>query len=187
MALDTGTTAWLLISTALVMFMTPGVGLFYGGMVRRKNFISMMALSFIALALATVQWTFIGYSLAFGPDIGGVIGGVAGVLCYKAMLFRIKIGYDESLDAWAVHGVGGLWGMLATGIFATVAVNKYPGLLEGNIDQFLHNALAAGVVLVYAFVASYLIGWVVDKTMGLRVSEEEEYVGLDISQHGERI
>ena len=116
-----------------------------------------------------------------------VIGGVAGVLCYKAMLFRINIGYDESLDAWAVHGVGGLWGMLATGIFATVAVNKYSGLLEGNLDQFLHNALAAVVVLVYAFGASYLIGWVVDKTMGLRVSEEEEYVGLDISQHGERI
>ena len=76
MALDTGTTAWLLIATALVMFMTPGVGLFYGGMVRRKNFISMIALSFIALALVSVQWTFIGYSLVFGPDIGGVIGGV---------------------------------------------------------------------------------------------------------------
>jgi len=73
MALDTGTTAWLLISTALVMLMTPGVGFFYGGLVRRKNFISMIALSFIVFALEGIQWVVLGYSLSFGTDIGGFI------------------------------------------------------------------------------------------------------------------
>ena len=74
MVLDTGTTAWLLISTALVMLMTPGVGLFNGGLVRRKNFISMVALSFIVFALVSIQWVVLGYSLSFGTDIGGFIG-----------------------------------------------------------------------------------------------------------------
>src|SRR5665647_2583187 len=84
MALDTGTTAWMLVATALVILMTPGVGLFYGGMVRKKNFISMFALSFVALAFVSLQWVLFGYSLVFGTDIGGVIGdlshaGLAGV------------------------------------------------------------------------------------------------------------
>ena len=74
MALDTGTTAWLLTSTALVMLMTPGVGFFYGGLVRRKNFISMVALSFIVFALVSIQWVVLGYSLSFGQDVGGFIG-----------------------------------------------------------------------------------------------------------------
>ena len=77
------------------------------------------------------------------------------MLCYKAMLFRISIGYDESLDACAVHGVGGLWGVVATGMFATAAVNIYSGLLEGTIDQFLHNALGARDRMVYAFAVTY--------------------------------
>lgn len=76
MVLDTGTTAWLLIATALVMLMTLGVGFFYGGMVRRKNLISMISLSFIAFALVSLQWVLAGYSLAFGHDIGGFIGGL---------------------------------------------------------------------------------------------------------------
>ena len=74
MALDTGVTCWLMVSAVLVMLMTPGVGLFYGGLVRKKNFISMIALSFVSLALASIHWILIGYSLAFGPDIGGFIG-----------------------------------------------------------------------------------------------------------------
>src|SRR5512137_2399369 len=74
MAIDSGATAWILAATALVMIMTPGVGLFYGGLVRRKNFISMITLSFVAFALVSIQWVVFGYSLAFGPDIGGFIG-----------------------------------------------------------------------------------------------------------------
>jgi Amt family ammonium transporter len=398
MVLDTGTTAWLLTSTALVMLMTPGVGFFYGGLVRRKNFISMVALSFIAFALVSIQWVILGYSLAFGQDVGGfignlefaglngvgmdagdagyppilfmvfqlvfaaiamaivtsgfaervklssfilfallwttlvydplahwawgggwaasigsldfaggtvvhissgfaalavamiigkrsgfgqytmephnipmtllgaallwfgwfgfnagsalaadglaanafvvtnisaaagalawlaaswvrgkpsslgmvsgaiaglvgitpaagyvgpmaaiAIGAVAGLICYAAMLYRIRKGLDESLDAWAVHGMGGLWGALATGIFASAAINGYSGLLEGNVDQFIANAIGAVAAMVYAFVVTLILAFVIDKTLGMRVSEEEEYVGLDISQHGERV
>ena len=76
MALDTGDTAFIIICTALVMLMTPGVGLFYGGMVRKKNIISMIAMSFIAFAIVSIQWVLFGYSLSFGTDIGGFIGGL---------------------------------------------------------------------------------------------------------------
>jgi Amt family ammonium transporter len=397
MPLDTGTTAFLMICTALVMLMTPGVGFFYGGLVRRKNFINMVALSFIVFALVSLQWVLFGYSLAFGQDIGGfignleyvglngvsdvagpggyppllfvvfqlvfatvtmaivtsgfaervklssfvifallwttlvydplahwvwgggwaqqlgaldfaggtvvhissgfaalavaiiigkragygqysmephnipmtllgaallwfgwfgfnagsalaangvavnafivtntaaaagaiawltaswikgkpsslgmvsgaiaglvgitpaagyvgpmtaiIIGAIAGIICYSAMLLRIKRGMDESLDAWAIHGMGGLWGALATGIFATAAVGGYSGLLEGNVNQFLANAACAFAALIYAFGVTLVLAWIIHKTLGLRVSEEEEYVGLDISQHGER-
>jgi len=398
MTLDTGTTAWLLAATAMVMLMTPGVGFFYGGLVRRKNFISMVALSFIVFALVSLQWVIFGYSLSFGGDVGGfignlqyvnlegigleagaggyppilfvafqgvfaaiamaivtsgfaervklssfilfallwttlvydplahwawgggwasqfgsldfaggtvvhissgfaalavawvigkrsgfgeysmephnipmtllgaallwfgwfgfnagsalaangiaanafmvtnisaaagaiawlaaswyrgkpsslgmvsgaiaglvaitpaagyvgvgsaiIIGAIAGLICYGAMLFRLKKGLDESLDAWAVHGMGGLWGAIATGIFATAAIGGYSGLLEGNVHQFIANVIGALSALVYAFVVTLVLAYVIDKTIGLRVSEEEEYVGLDISQHGERV
>ena len=398
MALDSGATAWLLASTALVMLMTPGVGLFYGGLVRKKNVISMIALSFVAFAVVSIQWVLFGYSLAFGPDVSGlignlslaglngvgmdagagtyppllfmafqlvfaavtlaivtsglaervklssfvvlallwttlvydplahwawgggwastmgsldfaggtvvhissgfaalaialvigkrkefgkysldasnipltllgaallwfgwfgfnagsalaadgiaanafvvtntsaaaaalvwmavtwlnkkpasalgiatgaiaglvaitpaagyvtpmasiIIGGLAGIVCYYAAAWRAKSGFDESLDAWAVHGVGRLFGALATGVFASLAVNKFPGLLEGNANQLFVNAAGAFAALAYAFVMTLVIAKAVDMTLGLRVTDEEEYVGLDISQHGER-
>jgi len=112
-----------------------------------------------------------------------VIGGVAGLLCYGALLWRMNRGLDESLDAWAIHGMGGLWGAIATGIFATVGAT---GLLSGDVYQFGINTLDAFVAVIYAFVVTYILAVIVNKTIGLRVSEDEEYVGLDISQHGER-
>jgi len=121
------------------------------------------------------------------PMASIAIGAIAGLVCYGAMLFRIRKGLDESCDAWAVHGMGGLWGALATGIFAAAAVNGYSGLLEGNVNQFVVNAIGAGAALIYAFGVTYVLAWGVNKFMGLRVTEDEEYVGLDISQHGERI
>jgi len=397
--IDSGDTAWVLASTALVMLMTPGVGLFYGGLVRSKTVVSMIGLSFLAFALASIQWVLFGYSLAFGQDISGfigglnylglngvgtdgaplasniphlvymafqlvfaavtlailtsavaervklssfivlallwttlvydplahwvwaggwaaqlgaldfaggtvvhissgfsalaialvigkrigfgsyvmephnipmamigagllwfgwfgfnagsalaanglaatafvvtntsaaagaltwliaswlkgkpsalgmvsgaiaglvaitpaagyvdvmsaiAIGGIAGILCYTALLFRVGRGLDESCDAWAVHGMGGLWGAIATGIFATSAVNSYTGLLYGNVHQFTAQIAAAGASVIYAFVVTYALAKLVDSVMGLRVSEDEEYVGLDISQHGEK-
>jgi Amt family ammonium transporter len=114
-----------------------------------------------------------------------IIGGFAGLLCYSALLFRVRRGLDESLDAWAIHGMGGLWGAIATGIFASAAVGGVDGLLYGNVNQFLIQVLDASVAVAYAFGMTYLLAKVVDKVMGLRVTEEEEYVGLDISQHGE--
>ena len=387
-----------MVSAALVMLMTPGVGLFYAGLVRRKNIISMIALSFVILAIVSIHWMIIGYSLAFGTDVGGVIGGlnhiglsgvgteagekgyaplafmifqlffasvtmtivisgiaervrlssfilfvllwttfvycplahwawgggwaqslglldfaggtvveicsgfsalaiafvignragfgkytmephniplalvggallwfgwfgfnagsalavngsavnafvttnaaaaagtlawmgaswyhgkpsslgmisgaiagmvaitpaagfvnpmvalligaVAGLLCYASMLLRIRKGLDETLDAWAVHGMGGLWGTFATGIFAAMAVSGVSGLVEGNVHQFLVNGLAAIAALVFSFIITYLIAMIIDRTVGLRVAAEEEYVGMDISQHGERV
>ncbi|NLV28398.1 MAG: ammonium transporter [Methanomicrobiales archaeon] len=394
MTLDSGATAWILASTCLVMLMTPGIGLFYGGLVRRKNVISMVALAFLCYALVSLQWVLCGYSLAFGPDISGFIGGldyfglsgvgmdasdlpipdilfaafqlvfagltlailtsgvaerirlssfvvfgllwttlvydplahwawgggwaaslgaldfaggtvvhissgfgalaialvigkrmgfnessmaphnipltllgagllwfgwfgfnagsaiaaaglasnalmvtntaaaagaltwllassihgkpsavgmvsgaiaglvgitpaagfvdvtssiiigaVAGLLCYLALLWRLRKGFDESLDAWAIHGVGGLWGAIATGIFACIGQT---GLLSGNVYQFGINTLDALIAVGYAFIVTYVLALVIDKTIGLRVTEDEEYVGLDISQHGER-
>ncbi len=82
--------------------------------------------------------------------------------------------------------MGGLWGALATGIFAAAAINGKSGLIEGNVSQFIAQCAGAGAAVVYAFVVTYVLAVVIDKTLGLRVTEEEEYVGLDISQHGER-
>jgi Amt family ammonium transporter len=115
-----------------------------------------------------------------------VIGAVAGVLCFMALLLRVRKGLDESCDAWAVHGVGGFWGAIATGIFATSAVNNYTGLIYGNLHQFEVQVIAAVAALVYAFAVSYVLARIVDAAFGLRVTEDEEYVGLDISQHGEK-
>ena len=101
MAVDTGsTTVWLLCASALVMLMTPGVGFFYGGLVRKKNFISMVFLSFLSLALVSLQWILFGYTLSFGPDVGGLIGNLsylglngvsasAGDAAYAPMLFML--------------------------------------------------------------------------------------------------
>jgi Amt family ammonium transporter len=114
-----------------------------------------------------------------------VIGAVAGVICYKAMLFRIKIGLDESLDAWAIHGIGGLWGAVATGIFAAEFIGGYNGLIYGNVEQLIVQIIGAAGAVIYAFGVTLILAKLVDAVIGLRVSEEEEYVGLDISQHGE--
>jgi len=115
-----------------------------------------------------------------------IIGAVAGIFCYMMMLLRIQKGLDESLDAWSIHGMGGVWGALAVGIFASATVNSYTGLLSGNVAQFTAQIVAVVVSVGYAFVVSYVLARVVDATIGLRVTENEEYVGLDISQHGER-
>jgi Amt family ammonium transporter len=115
-----------------------------------------------------------------------VIGAVAGVICYKAMLFRVRKGLDESLDSWAVHGVGGVWGALATGIFASEAIGGYSGLIYGDVQQFIAQAIGAGAAVVYAFAVTFILAKVIDTTIGLRVTEEEEYIGLDVSQHGEK-
>jgi Amt family ammonium transporter len=94
---------------------------------------------------------------------------------------------DESLDVFACHGVGGAWGLLATGIFATAAVNPAAsGLIDGNGRQVLIQLVAIAAIAIYAFVISWVLAAVLKATMGLRVKEDEEVVGLDISQHGER-
>jgi Amt family ammonium transporter len=120
------------------------------------------------------------------PMTGIIIGSVASILCYYAMLWRIRKKMDESLDAWAVHGVGGLWGTIAVGIFAVSSVNGASGLIEGNFNLFITQVIGAVSVMVFVFFITFGLAWIVNRLIGLRVSEDEEYVGLDLSQHGER-
>jgi len=403
-AIDSGDTAWVLISSALVMLMTPGLAFFYGGLVREKNVLGTIMHSFVVIAIISLLWVVVGYSLAFGPDHGGVIGGLdwsflrhvgqtpnpaysstvphqafmvfqmmfaiitpalitgafaerakfgtflifmaawsllvyapiahwvwapggwlrelgaldfaggtvvhvnagmaalvaaimygrrleygkealephdvsmmmlgvgllwfgwfgfnagsalaangvavnafvvthvgavsaaltwlllswwqtgkasvlgvgagavaglaaitpasgfvepgaaiaigvgAGGLSYLAVQLRHRLHLDDSLDVVGVHGVGGAWGTIAAGIFATVAVNAAgaDGLIHGNPGQLGVQALAVGVTLVCSLVGTLVILRVLDLVLGLRVSEEEEKIGLDMSQHGER-
>lgn len=401
--INSGDTAWILISTALVMLMTPALGFFYGGLVRRKNVLATIMHSFFILALISVQWVLWGYTLAFGPDIGGVIGGlnwlglsgvglepnkeyaatiphlafmiyqamfavitpalitgafaerkrfkafvifsllwatlvydpiahwiwstggwlhnlgaldfaggtvvhissgvaalvaavmlgrrkgfgqepmdphdatmtvlgagllwfgwfgfnagsalsasglavsafvstntaaamggltwmtvswmhhkrpsvlglavgavaglvaitpaagfvdaraaiiigaVAGVICYWSCQLKNIIKVDDSLDVFGVHGTGGIWGALATGLFASRTVNAAGsnGLFYGNPHQFLTQIIAVAVVALFSAVATGLILKGIDLTIGLRVDEREEVLGLDTTQHGE--
>jgi ammonium transporter, Amt family len=122
------------------------------------------------------------------PMAGIPIGIVAALICYFAMQFRAHRRIDESLDVWACHGMGGTWGTLATGLFATVAVNSAgaDGLFYGNGIQFLKQLAGVAAIWVFAFAMTLTFGKLIDLTMGLRVSATEESVGLDISQHGER-
>lgn len=393
--IDTGDTAWMLVSTAMVMFMTPGLALFYAGMARRKNVLATMMHSFFILCLISVQWVLFGYSLSFGPDVGGVIGSlsyaglsgvgteangsiphllfmlfqgtfaaitvalitggfaerikfsavvvfsllwatiiydplchwiwaeggwlkelgvldfaggmvihiscgvsalvasvvvgkrkgylresmaphnlvltvtgmgflwfgwfgfnagsalganglaalasvtthtaasvgcltwvfiewfhrgkptvlgavsgavaglgsitpasgfvspgaailigfIGGVVCYWGVsILKPRLGYDDSLDVFGIHGISGIWGSLSIGIFASVGAK---GFLHGNPAQLWKQAVGVLVTAVIAAVGTYVILKVVDAVIGLRVSTEEEVEGLDYSQHGE--
>jgi len=122
------------------------------------------------------------------PIMGIPIGAGVAVICYYMMLLRARTRIDESLDVWAVHGMGGTWGALATGIFASAAVNAAGknGLLYGNPRQLFVQLAGIAAVWVFAFGMTWIIGKVVNAMVGLRVSSQEESVGLDISQHGER-
>jgi len=121
------------------------------------------------------------------PPFALLIGLVAGAVCYWAVMVKARLGYDDSLDVVGVHGVGGTLGVLATGLFATTAINPggANGLFYGNPKQFAVQALLAVSAIVYSFVVTYLLLRILDRTMGLRVKVEEEVMGLDLAQHGE--
>jgi len=122
------------------------------------------------------------------PPAAIAIGAVGGVLCYMAVNIKFRLGYDDSLDVVGVHGVGGSWGAIATGLFATTAVNPAGrnGLFYGNPAQLGVQVLATVVTIAYAFVVTWILLKVIDAVIGLRVSQEDEIAGLDLSQHGER-
>jgi Amt family ammonium transporter len=116
------------------------------------------------------------------------IGVGVSVICYIFVaVVKTKFGYDDSLDAFGVHGIGGIWGALATGIWATKAVNPAgaDGVLYGNPGLFLIQLKAVLVTVVYSLVVSFVLLKLVDLVIGLRVSEHEESVGLDLTQHRE--
>jgi Amt family ammonium transporter len=150
---------------------------------RRPSALGVVTGAVVGLAAVTPAAGFI------SPIVGIPIGIVAAVIGYYCMLFRAKRGVDESLDVWAVHGMGGgIWGTLAVGIFASVAVNAAgaDGLIQGNAMQLAKQLAGVAAVGAFAFVTTWVIGKVVDIIIGLRVTADEETVGLDISQHGER-
>ena len=115
-----------------------------------------------------------------------VIGFTAGGLCYSATLLRERIKVDDALDVFAVHGVGGAFGAIATGVFATSAVQPlFKGLIDGNGGQVLTQLLAVGATVGYAVVATFVIVKVVDVILGIRVPSVQEEAGLDMAVHGE--
>ncbi len=118
-----------------------------------------------------------GGALAIGLAVGGI--------CYGATLLRERLRVDDALDVFAVHGVGGTFGAIATGIFATTAINAYPGLIDGNPQQVVTQILAVGATIAYAVVATFIIVKVVDAILGIRVKAADEEMGLDQSVHGE--
>jgi Amt family ammonium transporter len=121
------------------------------------------------------------------PMAAIVIGGIAGVLCYSAVMAKSKFGYDDSLDVVGVHGVGGIFGAIATGVFASKAVNSAgaDGLLYGNPGLVVTQIMAVGITIALAVVGTSVILLVLKAVMGLRVTSEEERMGLDLSQHSE--
>lgn len=167
-----------------------------------------------AAAMATVAWVFVEWIhngkptvlgaasgciaglVAITPAAGFVaplpsvlIGLVAGVVCYLAVaVAKQKLGYDDSLDAFGVHGVGGTWGAIATGLFASKAVNPAgaDGLFYGNPDQLLTQIIATAMSWIFAAVMTFIILKVIGLFMQVRADDDEEKSGLDLTEHGER-
>jgi Amt family ammonium transporter len=163
-----------------------------------------------AAAAATISWVLLAYAhkrkvsvvgaacgavaglVAITPASGFVTAGGAlviglavGTLCYSATLLRERLRIDDALDVFSVHGVGGVFGALATGVFATTAINAFPGLIDGNPGQVATQAIAVAATIAYAVVATYAIVKAVGFVLGLRVPSHEEEVGLDLAVHGE--
>lgn len=167
-----------------------------------------------AAAAAAVMWAMLDWKINGAPTMLGTISGaVAGLvaitpaagfvgvgsaiaigvlvslLCFVAVSYvKPMFGYDDSLDAFGVHGVGGTFGAIATGLFASKAVNPAgaDGLFFGNPRQLGVQLIAVLVTLVYAFVVTWILYKVVDVLIGVRVSEKDEAMGLDLTQHNER-
>jgi Amt family ammonium transporter len=148
MRIDTGDTTWILISTALVMLMTPGLALFYGGMVRQKNVLGTIMQSFVALGVVTVQWVLFGYSLAFGPDIKGIIGGLQ-----WAGLHGVGLTPNPDYAATVPHQAFMMFQMM----FAIIT----PALISGAFaERFKFSSYLVFVFLWSTFVYAPLAHWV---------------------------
>ncbi|MFA5778812.1 MAG: ammonium transporter [Elusimicrobiota bacterium] len=160
------------------------------------------------LSWALLEWFINGKPTIFGTVTGAVAGLVAitpgagfvgvmsailigfsvSIICFIAVgLIKPKLGYDDSLDAFGVHGLGGIWGSLATGLFASKLINPAgaDGLFFGNPKQFLIQLITVCITIVYTFAMTFIIYKLVDLTIGVRVSESDELMGLDLTQHHE--
>ncbi|HZU04594.1 MAG TPA: ammonium transporter [Chloroflexota bacterium] len=185
-----------------------GSALAAGALATNAFVVTNTAAAMGALTWMTVSWAHHGRPSVLGAAAGAVAGLVAitpaagyvnataailiglgaGVFCYWAIQLRARLTrIDDALDVWGVHGVGGTWGALATGLFATLAVNPdgANGLFYGDPSQFLKQLVAVVVVWIYTAVVTWVILKVIDLVVGLRVEEREEVLGLDTTQHGE--
>lgn len=156
------------------------------------------------LAWLAVEWSYRGKPTVLGGASGAIAGLVAitpaagfvgpisalwiglgaGVFCYLAVVWKSTFGYDDALDVLGIHGIGGTWGAIATGLFASVGGGT--GLFFGNPGQVLIQVVGVGATWVFSFVGTFLILKVLDVVIGLRVTKEEEVIGLDLSEHNER-
>jgi len=172
-----------------------------------------MAVTQIAAAAAAVSWMLVEWMFRGKPSVLGIVSGAiaglvaitpasgyvdpfgaliigisAGIVCYwGAVVLKPKMGYDDSLDVFGVHGLGGITGALLTGVFAVEAIGGTPGLLEGNPGQVLTQLEGIAATIIYCAVATFVILKGIDAIMGLRVDEESEVGGLDYNLHGETI
>jgi Amt family ammonium transporter len=184
-----------------------GSALTAGGLATSAFVVTNTAAAMSGLTWLTVSWIHRGRPSVLGMAAGAVAGLVAitpasgfvdvsgaiiiglgaGVLCYLAIQLRPRLKVDDALDVWAVHGIGGTWGAIATGLFATVAINTAGanGLFFGNPQLLITQLVAVGATWLYAAIATAVIVKVIDVTVGMRVREHEESLGLDASQHGE--
>jgi Amt family ammonium transporter len=185
---------------------------FNGGSALGAN--GLAALAFVntdvAASLAMVTWMIIDWIRNGKPNmVGALTGSVAGLAtitpaagfvqpwaaaaigiitafaCYGAIMLRSRMGWDDALDVWGVHGVGGALGTILVGVFAGVAVNHLSGLIEGNVHQFLIQVLGVGIAIAYSFVLTYVLLRLVNLVTPVRVSERIEVAGLDNGLFGE--
>ncbi len=172
-----------------------------------------MLVTQVATAAAAIGWLVVEWIIHKKPSVLGIVSGaiaglvaitpaagfvdpagalilgfIAGVVCFfAATSLKRALGYDDSLDAFGIHGVGGIVGAILTGVFASEKIGGTAGLLEGNGGQVMTQFLGVGATIVYCAIMTFIILKVVDVVVGLRVSEEDERTGLDLSLHGERI
>jgi Amt family ammonium transporter len=200
------------LGTALLWFgwfgFNAGSALAANGLAVNAFVVTNTAAAAAGLMWAFIEWVHNGKPTIFGTATGAVAGlvaitpaaGFVGVLsaivigifvslfCFLMVaIVKPRLGYDDSLDAFGVHGIGGIWGALATGLFASKLVNPAgaDGLFFGNPKQFLIQLLAVAVTMAYSFVATLILYKVVDWVVGMRVTEKDEIMGLDLTQHNE--
>ncbi len=172
-----------------------------------------MAVTQIATATAALTWMFAEWKFLGKPSVLGIISGaiaglvaitpasgfvdpsgaliigiVAGIVCYwGATILKHKLGYDDSLDCFGIHGIGGIVGALLTGVFAAEAIGGTKGAIEGNVAQIGLQMYGIGVTIIYCAVVSFIIFKIIDVVIGLRIDEDSEREGLDQTLHGETV
>ncbi|MDD5019335.1 MAG: ammonium transporter [Candidatus Omnitrophica bacterium] len=204
---------FVVLGTALLWFgwfgFNAGSALGANGLAANAFVVTHAAAAAAGLSWAVIEWLRVGKPTMFGVASGAVAGLVAitpaagfvsvvpaiiiglavSVFCYvAATIIKPRMGYDDALDAFGVHCVGGIWGALATGLFASRAVNAAgaDGLFFGGSELFLKQLIAVGATLAYCIIATLVIYKVIDVLMGIRIEQNDEEAGLDLSQHHER-